>query len=377
MDFDWSDEQEELRRSIRRFAERELVRTDGGDEWFRRSWQRCAAAGIQGLAVSEEHGGSAGGALTVVAAMEALGYGCSDNGLLFSLNAHMWACQHPIERFGSDEQKARWLPGMCDGSLIGAHGMSEPGSGSDAFALEATATPEGDGFVLRGSKTFVTNAPIADVFILFGRLPGTKGFAGLCAFVLSGDTPGLTVGAAFRKMGLSSSPMSEVFLDDCRVGPDALLGRRGGGMAIFGSSMERERSLILASAIGTMERLLDGSLEYARERRQFGQPIGKHQAVAHRLVDMRLRLDAARLLLCRLAWLLDEGRPAALESALVKLYLSESFLASSLDALQVHGGHGYMVDAGIEEQVRDAIASRIYSGTSDIQRNLAARHLGL
>jgi hypothetical protein len=327
--------------------------------------------------VAESYGGSGANNLTIIAALEALGYACHDNGLIFSLNAQMWACQHPIERFGTEEQKSRYLPGLCDGSLIAAHAMSEPGSGSDAFSLTTTAMPHGDRYRLNGSKTFVTNAPVADLFVVFARAPGSTGFAGLSGFLIERGTPGLSVGPPLEKMGLHTSRMAEVFLDECDVPASSMLGRRGAGMPVFAAAMERERSMILASTIGTMERGLERSVSHAKERQQFGQPIGKFQAISHRLVDMKLRLENARLLLYRLGWLLDQGRPAALDSALVKLCLGESFVSSSLDALQIHGGYGYMAEYGLEADVRDALASRIYSGTSDIQRNLAARHMGL
>jgi alkylation response protein AidB-like acyl-CoA dehydrogenase len=377
VDFDWSEEQCDFRKAVIRFALTELADANDSVEWFREAWRKCAEFGIQGLPLSPAFGGTGASHLTVVAALEALGYACSDNGLIFSLNAHMWACQHPIARFGSEEQKARYLPGLADGSLIGAHAMSEPGAGSDAFSLRTTATVCGDVYRLHGSKTFVSNAPLADVFIAFARTPGSAGFSGLSGFILDRDMPGLRVGPPFKKMGLHNSRMAEVFFDDCEVPNANLLGRPGLGMPIFTAAMELERSMILASTIGTMERTLERSLAYARERRQFDQPIGKFQAVSHPLVEMKLRLETARLLLYRLAWLLDHGRPAALDSALVKLHLSESYLASSLEALQIHGGYGYMAECGLEGEVRDALAARLYSGTSEIQRNLAARHLGL
>jgi len=377
VDFEWTDEQREFRQAVGRFASRELIGGDGSLEWFKEAWKKCAAFGLQGLPVAEAFGGAGADNLTVIAALEALGYACPDNGLIFSLNAQMWACQHPIERFGTAEQKSKYLPRLCDGSLIAAHAMSEPGSGSDAFSLTTTATPSGDGYRLSGSKTFVTNAPVADMFVVFARAPGSSGFAGLSGFLIDRDTPGLTVGPPLHKMGLNTSPMGEVFLDECEVPASGLLGRRGAGMPVFVAAMEQERSMILASTIGTMERGLERSLAHARERQQFGQPIGKFQAISHRLVDMKLRLETARLLLYRLGWLLDQGRPAALDSALVKLHLGESFVSSSLDALQIHGGYGYMAEYGLEGDVRDALASRIYSGTSEIQRNVAARHMGL
>jgi alkylation response protein AidB-like acyl-CoA dehydrogenase len=381
MEFGWTPEQGAFRESVIGFAQRELShglpQRDHDGVFDAAAWRKCAAFGIQGLLVDPTYGGSGADALTVTVAMEALGYACGEGGLLFSLNAHMWAVQHPIERFGTDEQKQRYLPGLVDGSLIGAHAMSEPDSGSDAFSLTTHAKPEDGGWRLSGTKMFVTNAPVADVFIVFATTDPPRGFFGVCAFLLDRDTPGLTIGAPLQKMGLRTSPMAEVFLDDCAIGSDALLGRPGGGMAIFTSSMERERSLILACTIGAMERMLEKSLAYAKERRQFGQPIGKNQSVANKIVDMKLRLETARLLLYRLAWSIDQGAKVDLDSALVKLYLAESYVASALDALQTHGGYGYMVDYEIERDVRDALGSRLYSGTSEIQRNLAARYMGL
>jgi alkylation response protein AidB-like acyl-CoA dehydrogenase len=377
VNFEWSQEQLEVRKAVNRFAERELVGGDGSREWLQTAWKKCAEFGLQGLPVAEAYGGAGADNLTVIGALEALGYSCPDNGLIFSLNAQMWACQHPIERFGSDEQKATYLPAMCDGSLIGAHAMSEPDAGSDAFSLTTTATPDGDGYRLNGAKTFVTNAPMADLFVVFARALGSSGFAGLSGFLVERGTPGLTVGPPLQKMGLNTSPMGEVFFDDCLVPASGLLGRRGAGISVFVAAMEQERSMILASTIGTMARGLERSITHAREREQFGQPIGKFQAISHRLVDMKLRLETDRLLLYRLGWLLDEGLPTALDSALVKLHLGESFVSSSLDALQIHGGYGYMAEYGLERDVRDALASRLYSGTSEIQRNLAARQMGL
>jgi alkylation response protein AidB-like acyl-CoA dehydrogenase len=378
--FDFTEEQLALRDLVISFAKRELA-GDGaknGDGHFSgEAWRKCAKLGIQGLVVPSEYGGSGADVLTYVVAMEALGYACHDNGLLFSLNAQILSCQHPIVRFGSEEQKRKYLPGLCSGSLIAAHGMSEPGSGSDAFSLATTARRDGDSYVLNGSKTFTTNAPIANVFLVFASIDRSKGWAGLCAFLVERDSPGLTVGQPLHKMGLQTSPMAEIFFEDCTVPATAMLGKVGAGMAIFNAGMERERSLILACAIGTMQRTLERCIRHARERRQFGQPIGKNQAVSHRIVAMKVRLETARLLLYRLGWLIDQGRPAALDSTLVKLYLSECFVESSQDALRVFGGYGYMSEYEVERDVRDAFGSILYSGTSDIQRNLAARHLGL
>ncbi len=310
-------------------------------------------------------------------ALEALGYGCRDNGLIFSLNAQMWACEVPIAKFGSEEQKRRYLPGLADGSLIGAHAISEPESGSDAFALTTTAEERGGGYVLNGAKTFVTNAPVADLFVVFATTDRSRGFAGLCAFLVDRDAPGLSLGTPLLKMGLRTAKISEVFLDDCYVPAERMLGKRGAGMAVFNHSMEWERGCILASAVGSMQRQLERSVAYARERKQFGKPIGKFQAVSHRIVDMKVRLEAARALLYRLGWLMDQGRSSPMDSALTKLFLSEAYMQSSADALKVHGGYGYMTEYELERELRDAIGGELYSGTSDLQRNTIASSLRL
>ena len=375
------DEQRALRRTVTEFAQREL--NAGLDErdhdavFPRAAWEQCAAIGLQGLPVPPEYGGAGASATTIAAALEGLGYGCADNGLIFSLNAQMWACETPLVEFGTEGQKQRWLPGLCDGSLIAAHAMTEPESGSDAFALRTTAAPAGGGWVLNGSKTFATNAPDSDLFVVFATTDRSLGFAGLTAFLLERDTPGLTVGRPLSKMGLRTSHLGELFLDDVRVGADAVLGGEGAGMAVFTSSMRWERGLIMASAVGTMRRQLERCVAYARERRQFGRPIGDFQAISHRIADMRLRLETAHLMLYRMAGLIDAGRDTDLDSALTKLHISEAFVQSSLDAVQVHGGYGYVTETGLERDVRDALGGRLYSGTSEMQRNVIARQLGL
>jgi alkylation response protein AidB-like acyl-CoA dehydrogenase len=381
MDFDLTEEQRELRRSIVEFGHRHLgdgvAERDGAHEFSREGWQRCADFGVQGLPVPEEYGGGAADPLTIAVALEALGYACADNGLLFSLNAQMWSAEIPLVRFGTDAQKRRYLPGLCDGSVIGVQAVTEPSTGSDALAMTTRAERDGAGYRLNGAKTFITNAPVADVLVVFAVTDPPSGFAGLSAFLVDRDTPGLSVGMPFRKMGLRTSPMSELAFADCLLPEDCLLGPEGAGMAIFNASMEWERIFILATAVGTMQRQLERCIAYARERRQFGQPIAAFQAVSHKIVDMKVRCDTARLLLYQTAWLKGRRRSVPLESAMTKLYLSECFVASSMDALQVHGAYGYMEESGLERDVRDALGSRIYSGTSQIQHNLIARVLGL
>ncbi len=382
MEFSWSDEQLEFRDAIVEFARRELnddiMERDEAGSFSRENWEKCAAMGLQGLPVPEAYGGQAADALTIVLLMEALGYGCLDNGLIFSMNAHIWSAIMPLVRFGSDEQKKKYLPGLCDGSLIGVQGMTEPGSGSDAFGgLRTRATKIDGGWRLDGTKMFITNAPVADVFVVFATEDPAKGAFGLSAFLVDRDVAGVEVGQPFKKMGLRTSLLSEVILEGCEIPDTCLLGRKGNGMAIFNHSMRWERSCVLASAIGTMERHVETSVDYAKQREQYGRPIGSYQAVSHRIVEMKLRLEMARLLLYRTAWRMARGEDTDLDSAITKLAISEAWVASGLDAIQVRGGYGYMAEYDVERDLRDAIAGRIYSGTSDIQRNMIARALGL
>ena len=365
-----------LYESVAEFARRELGE-EPAPAFSREAWAKCAELGLHGLPVPVEYGGSGASATTTAAALEALGYGCRDNGLIFSLNAQLWAIERPLVRYGSDEQKQRYLPGLCDGTLIAAHGMSEPSSGSDAFSLLTTATAADDGWVLNGSKTFVTNAPEADLVVVFATTDRNLGFAGLCAFLLDRDTPGLTVGGPLKKMGLNSSPMSELFLSDCPVTRAQLIGPEGAGMAVFNDAMLWERGLILSASVGTMRRHLELSVAYATERKQFGKSIGQFQAISHRIADMRLRLETSRLMLYRFARLLDDGAATAADAALTKLQLSDSLVHSAMSAMEIHGGYGYMAEYPFEREVRDALGSRIYSGTSDMLRNVVAHSLGL
>jgi len=381
MDFQWNEDQARLRQSVLEFARRELNEGYADRErdgvFDRSGWTKCAQMGIHGLPVPEQYGGMGFDALTTVGVLESLGYGCVDNGLLFSINAHMWTLEMPILAFGSDHQKQHYLPRLCNGELIGGNAMSEPDSGSDAYNLRMTATKKGDRYVLEGNKLFVTNGSVADVLLVFANVDREKGANGVSAFLVDRDTPGLSVTKRVSKMGLSTSPMAELFFDGCSIPVEARLGKEGAGKNIFTHSMTWERSCILASAIGSMERLLDVSIRYAKERKQFGQQIGKFQLVATKIVDMKLRLETARLLLRHSAWLKDQGRSIFLEAALTKMHISESWVRCAEDALQIHGGYGYLKEFEIERELRDAIGSRLYSGTSEIQRVIVASLLGL
>ena len=381
MDFAWTAEQQELLEGAKKFAAERLcdgvADRDRAGEFSRALWRECADFGLQGMPVPEQYGGAGYEPLDMVAVLEGIGLGGRDNGLLFSINAHLWACTMPILLFGTDEQKQTWLPGMASGELVAANGMTEPDSGSDAYALRTSAKQDGDHYILNGAKVFVTNAPVADLFVVYGRTGGKAGFAGITGFVVEKGTQGLSLGQRFHKMGLRTSPMAELVLDDCRVPADNILGRVGSGSMVFNMSMEWERLMILSTAVGTMRRIVDRCFDHAKERKIGGTPIGKNQALAHKLVDMDMRVEAARLMLYKAAWEKGHVGVAMAQSAMAKVAVSEAYVQTCRDAMQVFGGYGYMEDYELERELRDALSSTLYSGTSEVQRTIMAALKGL
>jgi alkylation response protein AidB-like acyl-CoA dehydrogenase len=389
VDLELSAEQRELRDAVLEFARAELneglAARDEAGCFPRECWKKCAEFGLLGLPIPAEYGGQGQDLLTTTIAMEALGRGCRDNGLVFSLNAQMWACQMPILHYGSEEQKRAWLPKLVSGEAIAAHAITEPGAGSDVFSLasraERVAAGGGEpaGYVLNGQKTFSTNAPVADLAVAFAYLDrSAEGKTkALTAFLVSRDTQGVTFGKPIEKMGLRTSPMGEVVFEDCRLPESQRLGPEGAGMAIFNSAMEWERACIFAGHLGAMERLLDDCVAYARQRRQFGKPIAKFEAVANRIADMKVAIEAGRYLLYRVGAMKDRGKNAVLEAAIAKLFVSEAHVQSARDALQIFGGYGYMKEYPIERELRDALSGTLYSGSSEMQRKIIAGCLGL
>jgi alkylation response protein AidB-like acyl-CoA dehydrogenase len=381
MDFQFTEEQLDFKRNAIRFAQKSLndglIERDRDRVFSRELWQKCADFGVQGSAFPQKYGGNDADILSTMLLMEGLGYGCKDSGLIFAINGQMWTVQMPILRFGSEAQKDKYLPRLCSGEWVGAHGMTEPGSGSDAFSLSTSAKLEGDHYILNGVKTFSTSAPVADVFVVFATVDKRKGFLGITGFIIERNFTGFRVGNDIGKMGLRTAPMAELILEDCKVPVENRLGKEGNGAAIFDDAIEWERSCILASLIGAMERQLETCIKYANERRQFKKPIGKFQSVANKIVDMKVRMETARLILYKVAWMKKTYGKATVDAAIAKLYLSESWIKSCLDAIQIHGGYGYTTEFELERDLRDSIASTLYSGTSEIQRNIIARYLGL
>jgi alkylation response protein AidB-like acyl-CoA dehydrogenase len=380
VDFDWTDEQLGLRRGAVEFASERLVEGVGGRDregvFSRELWDACAEFGLQGMLVPTEWNGAGQDLLSAIAILEGIGYGARDNGLVFSVAAHAASCEDPLSAFGTEAQKKEWLPRLADGSAIGATGVTEPDSGSNALALGTTAVESRGDWVLDGSKTFVTNAPVADLLVIYARTGGS-GFAGITCFLVPRDSDGLTVGPPIEKMGLRTSPMSQVYLEQCRVPASAVVGGVGSGAMVFNQTMDVERLLVMAPAIGVMERLLDRCVAHARQRTAGAVPIGKHQSISHRIADMELELEAARLLLYRAAWHRMRRGTATRESALAKLAISEAYVSTCRSAVQIFGGYGYMVEYELERELRDALATTLYVGTSEIQRNMIAGLRGL
>ena len=382
MDFSFSDEQRMLYDQISRFASSELNRTEeetGSEHEFPHArWLKCGEMGLQGLPVPEELGGAGLDPVSTAVALEALGYGCRDGGLVFAVCAHLLACVIPVWKHGSPQIQERYLADLCTGAKICVNGITEPGTGSDAFSMKTRAVPKGDGFVINGSKTFSSNGPVADVAVLYASTDPDKGYhGGVTAFLIDKSTPGFSSGQKFQKMGLHSCPIGELVMEDVYVPAEAVLGQVGGGAAIFTESMDWERACLIAAHVGTIEWLLKQAIEYARTRKQGPDTISKFQAVSHRLVDVKVRLEASRLLTYKAAAGLNKIRTASMNASIAKLFVSESLLTSAIDTLRTFGGYGLMADYGIESVIRDGAAGIIYSGTSDIQRNIVARWLGL
>ncbi|MCX4911596.1 L-prolyl-[peptidyl-carrier protein] dehydrogenase [Streptomyces sp. NBC_00878] len=382
MNFAFDADTEEMRAMVVAFAQRELSGGYGqtghafdADD-FRRRWLLAGKQGVVGGVIPTEYGGSGLDAVTASAVMEALGYGCPDTGFAFSVAAHLFASLVPIVEFGTEEQKRRWLPALCSGERIAAHGITEPEAGSDALNLRTRAERKGDHYVLHGSKCFTTNAPVADVFVVQAATDPGGGFFGLTAFIVEAGTPGLTVGPTYDKVGLRGSPTADVHFDGCAVPADDVLGAEGAGASVFSSSMKWERTCLFAAYLGAMRRVVESTIDYAGEREQFGVPIGSFQAVSHRLVDMTLRLESARLMAYKAAWGLAQGSEDEIAPALAKIAVSEAAVQVGLDAVQLRGALG-MLEGEAETLLRDALPSRVFSGTNEIQKNNIARALGL
>ncbi|MFB7502962.1 acyl-CoA dehydrogenase family protein [Streptomyces broussonetiae] len=355
---------------------RDVEEWDAREEFPRQKWKVIQRSGLLALPFQTQYGGQGGTLTDTMRALEGLGRTCRDAGLGFCASTQIVSVGVPLQAFGSEELKSRFLPRIVTGELITAHAITEPDNGSDALNISTTATRDGDDYVIDGGKMFITNAPIADLFLLYVRT-GPPGPFGLSVFLVERDTPGLRVGEPLGKMGLRTSPLSEVTLDRLRVPAARRIGQEGAGFLILDHVMKREILFSFSLTLGEMEHRLERVLAHAKSRRQFGEPIGAFQGVAHRIADMKIAVETSRKWLTGTGAKVEAGQDAAIDIAATKTVVSEANKKTALDAVQIFGGQGYLTATGIERDVRNAVGGTIYSGTSEIQRNRIASLLGL
>jgi alkylation response protein AidB-like acyl-CoA dehydrogenase len=355
----------------------DMVERDLECTFFRSAWDRIAGKGVLASVVPTRWGGAGHDIITTTLILEGLGLGCRDNGLAFAASSQMLSFQDALVRFGSDAQCEAILVPAMRGEQFGAFAITEEGSGSDTYAMSTQAAKDGDGWRLTGTKVYITLAPVADTAIVFAVTNPDAGAWGISAFLVHTDRPGVTLTESQPKMGLRTTPFGDIHLDDYLAGPEDLLGAEGAGASIFATCMESERGLIMATHLGAAERLIDEAIERANSRHQSGQPIGAFQAVSHRLVDMKMRHETARLLLYKAAASIATGGRATMTAAMAKLEASEAIASIALDAARIHGAQGYVTSFEVEREVRDALGGLVYSGTSDIQKNVIAAHMGV
>jgi len=382
MNFSLTDTQQLQWESIVDFSRRELNANlrdnDRLGQFPLENWRKCAEMGLVSQLTPEEHGGLGEDLLSCAVSIEALSYGCEDSGLVHAIITQL-CCIVLLNLYGSEAQKGRYLGRLSSGELIAAQSVTEPDAGSDVLSMRTRVDDHGCGFSLSGGKVFISNGPLAGLVIVFAKNGDAKSAFGgdITCLLVEKETAGFNVGKPLAKMGLRTLQNSELFFDDARVPADMMLGKSGHGMFIFNEAIEWERVLMTASHLGTMERVLEKSVSYVKTRKQFGKEIGKNQSVSNKIGNMKVSLELGKLILYKMAWLKDQGKRATLEASVGKLFVSESLKSACLDAVQIHGGYGYMQECDLERDLRDSIAATIYSGTSEMQHNIIARMLGL
>ena len=383
MDFSIPSEYLDFKQKVIDFARKNLnhglIERDKKECFSREIWDKCADFGLLKMGVPAAYGGDLEEVdlLRSIVAMEGFGYACPDNGLALAINAHNWPVELTINVFGTENQKQKYLPDMATGKWIGAHALTEPEAGSDVFSMQLTAQKQDGGYLLNGEKCMISLGPVADVTVVLGTTNPKLGKWGVTAFLVEKGTPGFIQSELISKMGLRTVPMGNLTFENCFIPEENRLGAEGAGFSVINHSLEHDRCCVLASHLGAMQRQLEDSITYAKTRKQYGQPIGKFQSVSNRIVDMKMRLETSRLLLYQVAWKKKNGDPSFLESAMLKLQISEAFLNSSIDAIRTRGGSGYLTETEVERDLRDATGGVLYAGTSDIQRNIIAKLMGL
>ncbi|MED1601616.1 acyl-CoA dehydrogenase [Alkalihalophilus marmarensis] len=377
MNFLLTEEQEMIRKMVRDFAKNEVEPTaeerDEEERFDREIFDKMAELGLTGIPWPEEYGGIGADYVSYCIAVEELSRVCASTGV--TLSAHTSLAGWPVYKFGTEEQKQKFLRPMAEGTKIGAYGLTEPGSGSDAARMKTTAIQDGDHYVLNGSKIFITNGGIADIYIVFAVTDPEARHKGTTAFIVEADTPGFSVGKKEKKLGIRSSPTTEIIFEDCRVPKENMLGKEGEGFKVAMMTLDGGRNGIAAQAVGIAQGALDAAVGYAKERKQFGKPIGAQQGIGFKLADMATKIEASRLLTYQAAWRESEGVSYGKESAMSKLFAGDTAMDVTVEAVQVFGGYGYTKDYPVERYMRDAKITQIYEGTNEIQRLVISKML--
>jgi alkylation response protein AidB-like acyl-CoA dehydrogenase len=377
MDFRLSDDQEMLRRTVREFADGEMrphvMEWDESQHFPMDLLPKLADLGLMGIQFPEEFGGAAMSAVDYCICIEELARVCP--AIALSVAAHNGLCTSHIAMFGNDQQKQTWLPRLVKGEVLGAWGLTEASAGSDAAGMRTMAVRDGESWVINGSKTFITHGSIGGVMVVIAVTDRTKGHRGISAFVVEHGTPGMSAGKKENKLGMRASDTSEVIFQDCRIPATQMLGEEGQGFINTLQVLDAGRIGIAALAVGLAQGAYEAARAYAKERRQFGQPIAAFQAIQWKLADNATRIEAARLLTYRAAYLKDQGVRMTRESAMAKLYSSEIAVKAADDCVQIHGGYGFVKDYPAEKYFRDVKLLTIGEGTSEIQRLVIARQL--
>jgi alkylation response protein AidB-like acyl-CoA dehydrogenase len=378
MEFAFSSDQEMLRQSVRDFAENVLgpgvVDRDEKEYYDPNTFKAMADLGLTGIPFEEKWGGADMGMIAYALAVEEIAR--IDPSAADTLSAHVSLCAFPIRMFGTDEQKEKYLVPLATGEKHGAFALTEPNAGSDALGMTTKAELDGNHYILNGRKIFITNGAAADTYIVFART-GSKELASkaFSAFIVEKGTPGFSFGKFERKMGLRGTQNCDLIFEDCRIASQNLLGKVGDGFKIAMQTLDGGRIGIAAQAVGIAQGAMEKSLEYAKTRVQFGKPIVKLQAIAFKLADMAVEIDAARLLTYRAAWNKQQGLPFSVEAAMAKLKASETAMAVTNQAVQIHGGYGYTREYPVERMMRDAKITELYEGTSEIQRVVISNNM--
>ncbi|MCO0595999.1 acyl-CoA dehydrogenase [Peribacillus butanolivorans] len=375
MQFKLTEEHEMIRKMVRDFAQNEVAPSaaerDEEERFDREIFEKMAELGLTGIPWPEEYGGIGSDYLAYCIAIEELSRVCASTGV--TLSAHTSLAGWPIYKFGSEEQKQKYLRPMAQGEKIGAYGLTEPSSGSDAGGMRTTAKLVGDEYIINGSKIFITNGGIADTYVVFALTDPESKQKGTSAFIIEKDFPGFSVGKKEKKLGIRSSPTTEIIFDECRVPKENLLGKEGEGFKIAMMTLDGGRNGIAAQAVGIAQGALDAAVDYAKERVQFGKPISAQQGIGFKLADMATGVEASRLLTYQAAWLESEGLPYGKESAMSKLFAGDTAMKVTTEAVQVFGGYGYTKDYPVERYMRDAKITQIYEGTQEIQKLVISR----